>query len=49
MESAEEQVPLLVLLAEVPFLGRIVLSSPWFLKQIGPKKTDMRGMGKMLK
>lgn len=45
--GAEEQVPVLVVVAELPFLGRI-FQMPWLLKLIGPKKTDPKGMGKML-
>jgi len=47
MEATEEQMSTVVLLAEIPYLGRI-LEMPWVMRMIGPKKTDHRGMGKML-
>ncbi|KAK3375532.1 cytochrome P450 [Lasiosphaeria ovina] len=47
IKTCEEQVPSLVVMAELPFLARIFLS-PWVLKLIGPKKTDPAGMGKLL-
>ncbi|KAK3395094.1 cytochrome P450 [Podospora didyma] len=44
IQTAEESVPFLVMLAEMPFLGRVFLA-PWVLKLVGPKKTDKRGVG----
>jgi hypothetical protein len=45
--GAEEGIPFLVLMAEMPLLGRI-FTQPWLVKLLGPKKTDVGGMGKML-
>ncbi|KAH6843234.1 cytochrome P450 [Chaetomium sp. MPI-CAGE-AT-0009] len=45
--GAEEGIPLLVLAAEMPFIGWI-FAQPWVVKLLGPKKTDAGGMGKML-
>lgn len=47
MAAAEEQIPALVVLAEIPFLTKI-FDMPWVMKQIGPKKTDSKGIGRML-
>jgi hypothetical protein len=47
IEGAEEGIPFLVLLAEMPLLGRI-FTQQWVLKLLGPKKTDAAGMGRML-
>lgn len=45
--GAEEGIPFLVMLGEMPFLGRI-FTQPWVLKLVGPKKTDANGMGRIL-
>ncbi|KAL2022400.1 hypothetical protein VTK56DRAFT_5467 [Thermocarpiscus australiensis] len=47
IEGAEEGIPFLVVLAEMPFLGRL-FTKPWVLKLLGPKKTDAKGLGRML-
>ncbi|AEO63946.1 cf4974fb-3452-4ca8-bf80-67d173cbdc92 [Thermothielavioides terrestris] len=47
IQSAEEGIPFLVILAEMPLLGRI-FTNPWVLKLVGPKKTDTGGLGRML-
>jgi len=47
IQGAEEGIPFLVMLAEMPFLGRI-FTQPWVLKWLGPKKTDAGGMGRIL-
>ncbi|KAH6640368.1 cytochrome P450 [Chaetomium tenue] len=45
--GAEVGIPFLVLMAEMPLLGRI-FTQPWLVKLLGPKKTDAGGMGKIL-
>ncbi|KAI1211765.1 cytochrome P450 [Annulohypoxylon truncatum] len=47
IESAEVQVPVLVALADVPWLERVFFSEP-VLNLIGPKPTDEKGTGKMI-
>jgi len=47
IENAEKGIPFMVLLAEMPFLGRL-FTRPWVLRLVGPKKTDEKGLGKML-
>lgn len=47
IQIAEESIPFLVVLSELPFLGRI-FTTPFVLKLIGPKKTDTKGLGRML-
>lgn len=47
MKATEDHVPLITLSAEIPFFGRLFLS-PWVWKLIGAKKTDKKGMGKVL-
>lgn len=44
----QKLVPVIALAAEVPWVGRIV-ASPLFLKFFGPKTTDGKGFGRMLK
>ncbi|KAK4118520.1 cytochrome P450 [Parathielavia appendiculata] len=47
IQGAEEGIPFLVVLAELPFLGWL-FTRPWVLKLVGPKKTDEKGLGRML-
>ncbi|CAJ2502801.1 Uu.00g101950.m01.CDS01 [Anthostomella pinea] len=47
IEASEAQVPIMVLLADVPYLARIAYSDT-VLKLFGPKTTDKKGMGQML-
>jgi hypothetical protein len=47
IHGAEEGIPFLVMLAEMPFMGWL-FTRPWVLKLVGPKKTDEHGLGRML-
>ncbi|KAI0885617.1 cytochrome P450 [Annulohypoxylon maeteangense] len=47
IETAETQVPMLVALADVPWLTRLFFSET-MLKLVGPKPTDKKGIGKMM-
>lgn len=47
IETSEAYVPIIVLFAEIPFLGRVFFS-PLALKLLGPKHTDKVGIGKMI-
>jgi hypothetical protein len=47
IQGAEEGIPFLVMLAEMPFMGWL-FTRPWVLKLVGPKKTDEHGLGRML-
>ncbi|PKS05393.1 hypothetical protein jhhlp_008768 [Lomentospora prolificans] len=48
IKETEKVVPMIRLAAEIPWAGKI-LTSPTFLKLAGPKTTDKKGFGKMLK
>lgn len=47
IQAAEELVPMLVIMAEMPLVGSILLN-PRILSLVGPKKTDSKGIGKIL-
>jgi GTP:adenosylcobinamide-phosphate guanylyltransferase len=47
IQRAEESIPFLVLMAEMPLVGRLFINKI-ALKLLGPKTTDKKGMGKML-
>jgi hypothetical protein len=47
IKTTEESLPYLVLNAEMPFLGWL-FTRPWILKHFGPKKTDAKGLGRLL-
>lgn len=48
IHDTEKMVPILAMCGEVPWLGKIFLSST-FLKYAAPKPTDNTGLGKMMK
>ena len=48
VSESKKLLPVLVLSAEVPWAGRIFMS-PTFLRFLGPKPTNSKGFGKMLK
>ena len=48
IQTLEESVPPVVLASDLPLLGSIMFS-PWILKLIGPKTTDKKGAGVILR